>query len=119
MSYSEILAERVSQGLGKSRKVETKRMMGGLVFMVNVKMCVCVMGDDLMVRIDPEARSAALQRKGCREKGLMKRPMKAFVFVGPSGTKSDKDLESWLEMALEYNKRVKPGKKQQAGKRLS
>jgi TfoX/Sxy family transcriptional regulator of competence genes len=117
MSYSETLAVRVARALGKSRKVETKKMMGGLVFMVNGKMCVCIMGDDLMVRIDPEARAAALKRKGCREKGLMDRPMKAFVFVAPAGTKSDKDLQDWVAMALDYNGRAKAAKRKNGKKK--
>ena len=39
------------------------------------------------------------------------RPMKGFVFVDPDGTKSKKDLEYWVNLALEYNKRAKSSKK--------
>lgn len=111
MAFSEILAERVNQALGKGRKIVTKKMMGGLTFMVNAKMCVGILGDDLMVRIDPESRQAALKRKGCREMDFTGRPMKAFVFVGPAGTESDKDLAAWIAMALEYNPKAKASKK--------
>lgn len=63
MAYNEILAERVAQALGKTPKVETKKMMGGLTFMVNAKMCVGILGDDLMARIDPETHASALKKK--------------------------------------------------------
>jgi TfoX/Sxy family transcriptional regulator of competence genes len=111
MAYDEILAERVSRALGKGRKIETKKMMGGLTFMVNGKMCVGILGEDLMARIDPDSRQAALKRKGCREMDFTGRPMKAFVFIGPAGTKSDKDLSAWIGMALEYNPKAKASKK--------
>jgi len=114
MAYSEMLAERVAQALGKTPKVETKKMMGGLTFMVNAKMCVGVLGDELMVRIDPDSHESALKKKGCRDMDFTGRPMKGFVFVAPAGTKSEKDLAGWIAMALEYNKVAKASKKRKA-----
>ena len=111
MAYSEILAERISQALGKTPKVETKKMMGGLTFMVNAKMCVGVVGEELMARIDPEVHDRALKKKGCRDMDFTGRPMKGFVFVGKAGTKSEKDLKEWIDMALDFNKRAKASKK--------
>ena len=37
MAYNEKLAERIREELSGVRKVEEKRMMGGLTFMVNGK----------------------------------------------------------------------------------
>ena len=111
MPYSEILAERVSQALGATPKVVAKKMMGGLTYMVNGKMCVGILGDELMARIDPEIHDRALRRKGCRVMDFTGRPMKGFVFVGPAGTKSEKDLAFWMNLALEYNARAKASKK--------
>jgi TfoX/Sxy family transcriptional regulator of competence genes len=111
MAYSEILAERVSLALGKTPEVEAKKMMGGLTFMVDGKMCVGIAGEDLMVRLDPEAKAAALKKKGCREMEFTGRPMKGFVFVGPEGTKGDKDLQDWIALGLDFNARAKSSKK--------
>jgi TfoX/Sxy family transcriptional regulator of competence genes len=86
-------------------------MMGALTFMVNDKMCVCVLKDDLMARIDPERHDDALRRKGCRKMDFTGRPMKGFVFVGPEGTGSKRNLESWIALALEFNKKAKPSRK--------
>lgn len=115
MAYSEILAERVAQALGETRKVVAKKMMGGLAFMVDAKMCVGIVGDELMVRIDPEEQERALKKKGCRDMDFTGKPMKGFVFVAAAGTKSGKDLEGWIEMALDYNKRAKASKKKKKG----
>ena len=67
MPYSEILANRIRQALAHLLNVQEKKMMGGLTFMVNSKMCVSIMKDDLMARIDPELYETALKMKGARQ----------------------------------------------------
>lgn len=111
MAYNEKLANRIRELLLNKRSVEEKKMMGGLTFMVNNKMCVGILKDDLMARIDPEVYESALERRGCREMDFTGRPMKGFVFIDPEGTKSKKDLEFWIKLALDYNKRAKASKK--------
>ena len=114
MAYNEQLADRVREHLSEHRRVEEKKMMGGLTFMVNSKMCVGILNDDLMVRIAPEEYEKALERPGCRVMDFTGKPMKGFVFVGPEGTKGKKQLDSWLALALDFNKRAKTSKKKKA-----
>ena len=111
MAYNLKLANRIREALTGKRNVEEKKMMGGFTFMVNNKMCVGVSGDDLMARIDPEIYDFALKRKGCREMDFTGRHMRGFVFVNPVGVKTKKDLEYWLNLALEYNKKAKAAPK--------
>ena len=108
MSYDELLEQRVREFFDAKRiKHEAKRMMGGLCFMVNSKMCVGVEKNRLMARIGPEACDDALTRKGCRPMDFTGRPMRGFVFVELAGLKSEKDLAFWLELALAYNPTAK------------
>jgi TfoX/Sxy family transcriptional regulator of competence genes len=112
MAYDEFLADRIRLILkGKHIDFEEKAMMGGLTFMVDDKMCVGIIRNDLMARIDPEIYDAALQRKGCREMDFTRRPMRGFVFIEPSGTESDQDLESWIQLAIEYNPKARSSKR--------
>lgn len=111
MAYDEKLAYRVRELLQNKRRVEEKKMMGGLTFMVNDKMCVGILNDDLMVRINPDVYEEALERKGCRAMDFTGRPMKGFVFVDSDGTKTKKDLEYWMTLALDYNRKAKSSKK--------
>jgi len=111
MAYNEKLADRVRESLSSKRRVEEKKMMGGLTFMVNNKMCVGILGNDLMARISPEIYEAALDKNGCREMTFTGRPMKGFVLVDPEGTKTKKALQYWIDLALEYNKIAKSSKK--------
>ena len=108
MACNEALAARVRK-LFNERAVtfEEKRMMGGICFMVDGKMCVGVEKERLMARIDPAAYDESLRRKGCGPMDFTGRPMRGFVFVNSAGVASDRDLASWLELALEFNPRAK------------
>lgn len=104
MAYDESLEKRVRRFFHVRRiKPEVKRMMGGLCFMVNSKMCVGVEKSRLMARIGPHAYDDALKRKGCRPMDFTGRPMRGFVFVELEGLESEKDLAFWLQLALAYN----------------
>ena len=111
MAYNENLANRTREFFSGKRNVKEKKMMGGLTFMVNDKMCVGILNDDLMVRINPDIYELVLEKKGCREMDFTGRPMKGFVFIGPDGTNSKIDLEYWVTLALDFNKKAKSSKK--------
>ena len=115
MAYNELLADRIRQSLReKSLHDKEIKMMGGLCFMVDDKMCAGIVKNDLMARIDPGFHKKALTMKGCREMDFTKRPMKGFVFVSPEGTDLDEDLDTWIELCLDYNPKVKTDKKQKS-----
>lgn len=111
MAYSEKLAERVRERLADLSPVEEKEMMGGLTFMYNSKMCVGIIKDELMCRIDPSIHDAAIERKGCRTMDFTKRPMSGYVMIDESGMKSRADFEYWIQLALDFNKKAKASKK--------
>ena len=68
-----------------------KEMMGGLTFMVNDKMCIGIIKDEMMCRIAPEMQDTALGKKGCRIKDFTGRPMKGYIMVEDSGMKTSKN----------------------------
>jgi len=112
MAYNEFLGERISNSLrNKAIPFEEKKMFGGLAFMVNEKMCVGVIKDNMMARIDPEGLEEALGRKGCKPMEFTGRPMKGFVVVEPEGMDLDEELDYWVELALAFNPRAKSSKK--------
>ena len=111
MAYNEKLADRIREALTGFPRVEEKKMMGGLTFMVNGKMCVGIVNNDLMCRIDPDVYETALKKKGCREMDFTGKPMKGYVFVGENGIKTQKDFDSWIGLALDFNTRAKASKR--------
>ncbi|NCQ11330.1 MAG: TfoX/Sxy family protein [Bacteroidetes bacterium] len=115
MAYSEFLADRVRQRLSKQIFIE-KKMMGGLIFMVNEKMCIGVdtdrksCHDRLMVRVRKNAYENLLKKKGCREMDFTGKPMKGFLFIYPDGFDTETDLDFWVKQALDFNKDIKKSK---------
>lgn len=101
----------INNHLADHSGVEEKKMMGGLTFMVNKKMCVGILKDDLMARVDPAIYETAFEKRGCGEMSFTGRPMKGFVFISPDGTKTKEDLNYWIGLALEYNKFAKASRK--------
>lgn len=111
MAYNEDLAHRIRVVLASQEDLEEKKMMGGLTFMVNGKMCVGVVKDDLMVRLNPDLQSEVIERNGCREMDFTGKPMKGYVFVSPEAIESEKELTYWVNLGLDYNSIAKAAKK--------
>jgi len=109
MAYSEFLADRVRQRLHGAGKVEEKKMMGGLIFMVNNKMCMGINiekttgNDRLMVRVGKLPYEELLGKRGSREMDFTGRVMRGFLFIDPEGFDSEEDLDFWVEKALKFN----------------
>ena len=111
MPYSEDLANRIRHSFENLSNMIEKEMMGGLTFMYNDKMCVGIIKDELMCRIDPTLHEESVEKMGCRTMDFTKRPMKGYVMVDESGMKSKTDFDYWINLALDYNKRAKSSKK--------
>ncbi len=118
MAYDEFLADRSRQILRqKSIAFEEKKMMGGLCFMVDGKMCFGMHIDKhtntslLMARIGQEHYENALKKEHCKEMKFTGRPMKGYVHVTEEGIDSDGDLEYWVQLCLDFNPLAKSSKK--------
>jgi TfoX/Sxy family transcriptional regulator of competence genes len=118
MAFNEKLADRTRELIALTQKnVEEKKMFGGLCFMVNDKMCIGVEKERLMVRIDPERYEEAMEKEGCQPMDFTGKVMKGFVFVDADSVTTQKKLEYWVVLALEYNKIAKASKKKTATKK--
>jgi TfoX/Sxy family transcriptional regulator of competence genes len=110
MPYNEKLADRIREALSGLKNVEEKIMFRGVCFMVNDKMCVCVSGDDMMVRIDPSAYEEAIERNGTRPMIMRGKTLKGFLFVEADGFRTKKDFDHWISLCLSFNKIAKSSK---------
>lgn len=111
MAYDERIADRIREILVDQPEIEEKQMMGGVAFMVNSKMCVGVIKDEMMARIDPDIYEDVLEKHGCRPMDFTGKQMKGWVFISPEGMDKVKDLEYWIGLALDFNKKAKATKK--------
>ncbi len=112
MAYDEHLAERIGGVLRQKHiSFEERKMMGGLCFMVDDKMCVGITKGKLMARVNPDLYEQLLEKEGCQEMNFTGRPMKGFVFVEPEVIDMDQDLEYWVQLCLDFNPLAKKSKK--------
>lgn len=102
MAFSEALAGRVRRLLGAREPVTEKRTFGGLAFLHRGNMCCGVLGEELMVRVGPEAYLSALELSGAREMDFPGRAIRGFVYVSAAGLAGDGDLAAWVERGVSY-----------------
>jgi len=111
MAYNETLSNRIREALENVPNVDEKYMFGGVCYMVDGKMCVGVVKDEMMCRIGEAAQAAAIKKTGCREMDFSGRPMKGYVYVSEEGMSNNIDFKYWIELCLAYNPEAKAAKK--------
>ncbi len=102
MAYDETLANRIRKVLARKRNIQEKAMFGGLSFLSRGHMACGVLKEDLVVRVDPTEGDKLLKKSYVRPMNFTGRPMKGFLYVGPGGCKSEKDLTDWIGRALKF-----------------
>ncbi len=106
MAYNELIGNRLREALQDIPNVEEKVMFGGLCFMINEKMCIGVVKDELMCRFDPNAIEQILELPGVRALDETGKRMKGFAYVESFGFSSEKNLQQLIDLCLEYNPRA-------------
>jgi len=81
------------------------------LFMVDDKMCIGIIKNEMMCRIDPDYHHTAVEKPGCRTMDFTKRPMKGYVLIDETGMKTQKDFDFWIKIALDFNKKAKSSKR--------
>jgi hypothetical protein len=104
MAYDEYLQERIEIILNaKKVQFEAKKMMGGLCYMIDEKMCFGIIKNDFMARVGEKAYDQLIELDGARPMDFTKRPMKGYIYVAPEGVDYDSDLKCWIKKCLEFN----------------
>jgi len=111
MPYNEILANRVAEKLMHLPDVEEKEMFGGLIFMVDQKMCIGVMKDKMMLRLAPESLVALENIDGWEQMMMSNTVMNGYILVSQDVLNRNEDLDFWIKLALEFNPLAKASKK--------
>lgn len=113
MAYDINLADRVREFLAEvpNIEVEEKEMFATLNFMVNGKTCVCVSGENLMLRFDPTLQEELSERNGYETMLMKGKEYKGYCYINPEGFRNKKDFEYFINLCLDYNKVSKKSKK--------
>jgi TfoX/Sxy family transcriptional regulator of competence genes len=103
MAYSELLAKRIRNILTPYQNhLEEKKMMGGLCFMYKGKMACGIVKDDLMIRVVHEKYEPSLKKPHCRVMDFTGKVLKGFLYVDHEGIQTETQLQSWLELGIEF-----------------
>jgi TfoX/Sxy family transcriptional regulator of competence genes len=107
MAFDEELAERVLGALGARadidpKTIERKAMFGGVSFMVRGAMCVGVLGEQIVARLDPDAADALLDDPGVRPMDFTGRPMRGWLYVNAAALASDAALATWVDRCVDF-----------------
>lgn len=111
MAYDEALAERVRR-LVESLDADTReqRMFGGIAWMLRGNLLIGIIGDELMVRLDPEQGRLALGKPHTRPFDMSGRAMNGFILVAPAGCKGA-TLKRWFAIAHDFVDAMPPKRK--------
>jgi hypothetical protein len=103
MPYDIQAADGIRVLLADQPGVVERKMMGGLVFMVNGNMCVTASGrGGILVRVGPEAQARALKEPHVQPMRMAGRSMAGFVRVMPEGYQTATGLRKWVKRGLDY-----------------
>ena len=108
MAYDEGLAERIRTLLSGTDGLTEKKMFGGIAFMVGGNMAVGVTGQELMVRVGPDAHDEAVTLPHARPMDFTGRRMRGFVNVAPPGFAEDADLAAWVNRGIRFAESLPP-----------
>ena len=108
MAYDADLAERVREQLAAEPAVTEKAMFGGLAFLLQGNMAVGLSGEELMVRVGPDASDAALARPHTRPFDMTGRPMKGWILVERAGIETEPELNRWVRQGVAFARSLPP-----------
>ena len=106
VAYDEGLAERLRAELGGG--VVEKKMFGGLAFLLGGNMAVGVLGEELLVRLDPEHYDACASEAGAHPFVMGGRTSKGWLLVAPDAIAEDRALQTWVARGTSYASSLPP-----------
>ena len=108
MAYDEALADRIRAVLADAPGVDERKMFGGIAFLLDGNMAVGIVGEELMVRVGPDAWADALAQPYAREMDFTGRSMKGFVYVSGDGVAEDSDLGGRVAQGTDFAGSIPP-----------
>jgi len=100
--YNINIDSKISELLSRRRNIESRKMFGGICYLLRGNMFSGVYKDFLILRLGHKGAQEALRSKYVRSFDITGKPMKGWVMVDEKGFRSDDELSAWLEEALDF-----------------
>ena len=107
MAYDGKLAERLHDVLKGTKGLVSKRMFGGLCFMLDGKMLCGVLKDNLVLKYDASHQAKVMAMPHVKPFDFTKKPMAGIAYVTPPGTKTAASIKKWVKLAQTLRKPAK------------
>ena len=118
MPYDIQAADGIRVLLSDRHDVVERKMMGGLVFMVNGHMCVTARGrGGILVRVGPEAQAGVRKEPHVKPMTMAGRSMAGFVRVMPDGYRTAASLRKWVKRGVKFVESLPPKSAREPRKR--
>ncbi len=114
MEHDAELAERVRCSLSRDGCTREVKMFGGLAFMKDDRMVVCISRDGgLLARIAPDRDAELVGRPGARraEMGKGRSMGTGWIAVDRRQLESEEDLQFWMRACLDFHARGQGAKR--------
>ena len=102
MPYNNLIEEKIEKIVGRWKKMEKKKMFGGICYLINGNMCFGIYREYLIVRAGTEVADIKLKEKNVKPFDITGKALKGWVMVGEQRWGKQEDLENWLNLGKEY-----------------
>ncbi len=102
MAYNQQLAERVEKIVNHWPDMNSKKMFGGIGYLMNGNMVCGIHKENLILRLGTELAESALEQPGIRVFDITGRPMKGWVMTTPETVADEAVLQEWLDQARSF-----------------
>jgi TfoX/Sxy family transcriptional regulator of competence genes len=108
MAYDKVLAERVQTSVQHVEGLTSKKMFGGIGYMINGNMAVGVYKDHLIVRVGLDDYDSLLAEPFARVFDITGRVMKGWIMVDSAGLAAEGALKFWINKGIAYASSLPP-----------
>ena len=109
MAYDEALAQRIHDLLDGEPGLASKKMFGGLGFMLDGHMAVAAASaGSLMVRVDPVDAQGWVDGEAVNPMEMRGRAMSGWLLVAPEALADDDQLRLWVDRGMAYVRTLPP-----------
>ena len=108
MPYDKKLDARIRSTTDWWKGVASRKMFGGVCFLLHGNMVAGVWKEFLILRLGEDAAGFARELPHVRPFDITGRPMKGWVMIEPAGMRTAAQLKKWLDQARDFVETLPP-----------
>ena len=109
MAFDAVLADRLRELVAPLGSIREVKMFGGLAFMFQGHMCVCVRDDEIYVRLGKDGVAQAIAAGEAQSfRPTADKQAFGLATVPDAASLDDGDLEAWVERSASFVRTLPP-----------